>query len=428
MSKLRNIKKGIFNNLLVKDSFWALLGSFFSKGIAYIAGIYIAKKLGNQSFGEYGIIKNSVISISILSTFGLSYTITKFIAEFKLNNPERIISLVRAANRLTLIISAIFAILIFVFSHELSVWVLKIERLSFSLRIISVWVILNALTSTQIGILSGLGSFKLLAKWNFIIGIFSFLTSLFFTFHFQLNGAISGLVISQFFQWQVYRYLLKKLLLPYGVSADKSRMKMSILFSFSLPVALQEMTYSIFSLFINFILVFYSNYKEIGTYSAVNQVTAFILFMPAILRNVFLMHLSKPETNNVKNIEILKQTILISSAITIIPAIIIVFFKDQIIQILGSSYYGVEDILLISTVTVVFLSAINVFSQWFLSIGENWLVFWLKLSRDILIVLFLVSFLRLGFQGAFSISWSMLIVNFLLLVSMVLFLPKYKKL
>ncbi|HIX44931.1 MAG TPA: oligosaccharide flippase family protein, partial [Candidatus Barnesiella excrementipullorum] len=39
---------------IFKDSFWALLGNVLGKGLALIAGIVVARFLGNETYGEYG--------------------------------------------------------------------------------------------------------------------------------------------------------------------------------------------------------------------------------------------------------------------------------------------------------------------------------------------------------------------------------------
>ena len=81
MSNLNTIKI----NKLVKDSFWAIFGTAIGKGSVFFAGIFIARFLGKISYGEYAMLKNTFISISLITLFGLGYLLTHF-AENK-NNP-----------------------------------------------------------------------------------------------------------------------------------------------------------------------------------------------------------------------------------------------------------------------------------------------------------------------------------------------------
>ena len=70
---------------LMRDSFWALLGNVLGKGLALVAGIAVARFLGSEEYGEYGMIRNNLTMIAIFSSLGLGYTATKFIAECKGN-------------------------------------------------------------------------------------------------------------------------------------------------------------------------------------------------------------------------------------------------------------------------------------------------------------------------------------------------------
>lgn len=55
---------------MLKDSFWALLGNLIGKGLPFVAGIFVARLLGSESYGEFGLIKSSLISIALFSSLG----------------------------------------------------------------------------------------------------------------------------------------------------------------------------------------------------------------------------------------------------------------------------------------------------------------------------------------------------------------------
>ena len=161
-------------NRFISDSFWALTGNVIGRGLALLAGIIVARFLGKDIYGEYGIIKNTILSVSLFSTFGLGYTATKYVAEYKSTNSALITSILRYSENITLLISGFFTFLIFLFSNYIAVKYLKAPHLNIPLKLISVWILFNAMTTTQIGILAGLGEFKQLAKINAIIGIITF--------------------------------------------------------------------------------------------------------------------------------------------------------------------------------------------------------------------------------------------------------------
>ena len=57
---ITNLKRRLLNSKLFKDSTWALLGSVLGKGLSLVAGIAVARFLGKEIYGEYGMIKNTL--------------------------------------------------------------------------------------------------------------------------------------------------------------------------------------------------------------------------------------------------------------------------------------------------------------------------------------------------------------------------------
>ena len=101
--KSNNLLTKLKKNQLFKDSVWSLFGNVVGRGLALVSGIFVARFLGKDIFGEYGIIKNTILTIGVFSTFGLGYTTTKYIAEFKEFSRELIPLFVKTANKITLV-------------------------------------------------------------------------------------------------------------------------------------------------------------------------------------------------------------------------------------------------------------------------------------------------------------------------------------
>ena len=54
---------------LFKDSMWSLIGSTIGRGLSLVAGILVARFLGKDIYGEYGIIKTTLVYIEIFFSF-----------------------------------------------------------------------------------------------------------------------------------------------------------------------------------------------------------------------------------------------------------------------------------------------------------------------------------------------------------------------
>lgn len=412
-------------NKLFKDSFWSLAGNIVGKGAALLAGILVARFLGKEVYGEYGIIRNTVLTIGVFSTFGLGYTATKYIAEFRKLSPEKIPIFIRSANKITIIFSGLMATILFVFADYISIELLDVEHLSLALRILSVLIVFNAITTTQIGVLSGFGKFRVVAKINSIIGVLTFLLSAFLTYFFSLNGALIALLIVQILNTLFNYYEVKKEtdLIPKSIQTLDNNLSKEIL-KFSTPIALQEAVYSITTWLGSLFLIKFATYGDLGMYTAAMQWKAIIIFIPGILRNVILSHLSGNNDNHQAHNKILKQTILINIISTLIPSILVYLFSSIIAQSYGETFVGLENLITLACFSTIFMSISNVYSQAYTSKGLNWVMFRLRLFRDIgvlILAYFLLMRGNLGLNGAYILILSGLIIHCIFMFLMVIF-------
>src|SRR5688572_28614193 len=68
---------------------WTLLGTAAARGAALIASFFVARSLGAVSFGQLGIVENSIGMLAVFANLGLSLTSTKFIAKYAQADPAR---------------------------------------------------------------------------------------------------------------------------------------------------------------------------------------------------------------------------------------------------------------------------------------------------------------------------------------------------
>ena len=73
---------------LARGGFWLLCGTVVSKALWLLASILVARMLGKETFGEFGIIRSTVEMFGVFAGFGLGLTATKYIAEFRRTDPE----------------------------------------------------------------------------------------------------------------------------------------------------------------------------------------------------------------------------------------------------------------------------------------------------------------------------------------------------
>ena len=414
--KAIHIIERIRQSPLFKDSMWSLIGSTVGRGLSLIAGILVARFLGKDIYGEYGIIKTTLIYIEIFSTFGLGYTATKYIADYKKTCPEKVSAVCKAALRITLFTSGLMALVVLVFAKQIAE-IIDAPHLYNTLRITAAGIVVNAINIAQIGVLSGFAEFKVIARNTTISGIVTFALTATLTYLWGLNGAVIALVLSYGTQCLINNISVRTLVNQYEKPKSSQKELYQELVSFSFPIALQESLYSITSWVISFMLIKLAGYGELGLYSAAGQWAAIISFIPGILRNVTLSHLSSNMTNQTAHDTTMKAMLLVNILSTAVMFLGIVLFQDLICSFYGKTFVGLKPVLLVLTFNTICSNASNVYVQEFMAQGKNWFVFVCKIIRDLGTLSFTYFVLVSGNNnGALILSVATCIANFLFII------------
>lgn len=406
---------------LLNDSFWSIFGNVLSKGLALLGGIIVARFLGKDIYGEYGILKNTITTIAIFSTFGLGYTSTKIIAELYSKKSEFIREYINAFKLITLILGGFVSLLVFVFSSYISNNLFGVDNLSLLLKYISILVLVNALISVQLGALSGLGVFKHIAKFDIFVGVFFFIFTIIFTYFFGIEGAILSLILTQILNLILYEKIISKHLNKH-INKRLTKDEYKKILTFSLPIALQEGVYSFSQWLISILLLNYANFGDVGMYTAAMQWNSIILFIPGVLRNVILSNLSNNNNDERSHSKMLKQILFLTLIVVLFFVIVVFVLSNLISSFYGNTFVGLEIVIRLSVVSTIFISLSNVYAQAYMSKNLNWIMFAFRAIRDIgTIVLFLILMKYTDSAAVIVMLQSIVIVSAVFFLIMMLF-------
>lgn len=374
MSIVTKLKTIITDNQIVRDSSWAVIGSAVSKCAAMVVSIIIARLLGVEEFGEYGMVKTTLFYIAVFSTFGLGSTATRYMAQCDAEDHLSIYNLIRNSISITLITSTVMAVLLFTCAHLIT----DEPHLISILRYTSLIVIFNAINTTQLGLLSGLKQFKTIAINNTISGIATFIFGIALTYYFGLVGAVMSLFITIFLQCIINQIALSKYLRSIRGKVEQSKninhSTIKHLFKFSLPIAMQECVYASASWIRVMMITSFAGYDELGLYTATNQCHLIIIFIPSVLRNVILSHLSSSLNNSTLHKRTFKTMLRINLYSTLLPATGIALLSPVIEMVYGDSFVGLAPVVIVAAISSVFESICDTYIQEFISRGRNWII------------------------------------------------------
>lgn len=400
----------IKNNKFFKDSFWAVFGNGLGNGFLLFAGILIARFLGKELYGEYGVVKTTMFYIASFATLGLGVTSTKYIATLLNSKPIHVKNVIHDAMTITVIFSSIIAIIIFIIAPFIAN-LLNEEQLVLALRALSVVIIFKAITTTQIGVLAGFKEFKTIALNSLSSGLLMLVICVPLTYFWGLKGALLSLLFSQIFNSFVNYIGIKRKSRSFSYVEKVSYKKELAYFSF--PVALQESSFAICNWAAIMLLTKLSSMGEVGLYTASAQWNSIITMIPGLLINVILSYLSSSINNSMKHKKTLKLMLRINFFTTIIPFVIVYFLADFIASFYGKSFEGMPSVLRILTFSTILEACASVYKSELLALGKTWLLFSVRLFRDMILVIgvyILLTFSN-GVDGAIMYSWAVVVMS-----------------
>ncbi len=375
-----------------QDSMWAVMGNGIGYALLLLSGILIARLLGKDLYGEYGFVKTTMFHFAAFSTLGLGYTSTKFVAEYMVKDASKLKSIVHASINITTITSCVIALLLFVFAHPLSVF-LNAPSLVMPFRVLGFIVIMRALNTTQFGIMAGFGCFKNIAVVNAISGIFMISCCIPLTYYFSLQGSLTALALSQVLMvvlnWVVIHRYQRKL---HNQVAEKYVWKIT---RFSIPVALQELTYTLSKWLGILIITKLSSMGELGIITACEMWGSVILTIPNFLSNVVLSHLGACSDDIQKQKRSVRMMMLVNLVCTLVPFLVVYVLSSWIVSFYGPSFTGMIPVLRIIIFTTIFSCCSNVLASEIITLNHTWTLFSIRAIRDVIsivLVYLLVSY------------------------------------
>lgn len=411
---IENIKR----SQLFKDSFWAVFGNGTANALMLIAGIFIARFLGKDIYGEYGFVKTTMFQIAAFSTFGLGYTSTKFIAQYVVENPSNLRSITKSALLISCIASIILSLALFFTAKWVAVFVGH-PQMEQPIKYLGVIVVTRALSTVCSGLISGFKKFYKQGINNIISGVVLLFLAPFLTYKYGLTGSLISLLISQLVLSLLHLILIYQIYIKLPPAQNEHFT--AKLLNFSIPVAMQELTYAITSWAIPIIITKYSSLGELGIYSVAAQWNAIILFIPSLLSSVVLSYLST-EISKGDNSKMFNKLLLVNFFCVLLPFFIVAICSKWISSLYGPSFSGLHNVITILVFSTVFSVLSQVFQSDMISRGLNWQLFIFRAIRDICLLFATYIMLKMtsGVNAAVNFAILSVIGSILYLLSFVI--------
>jgi len=405
---LRQLTGSALGIRFAHGAFWSISGTIVSRGAGLLVSIPIARILGREGFGEYGIIYSTMVMFSIIVGSGLSFTTSKYVAELHLKDPSRAGRIIALGNLFSFNISLIMALLLVISAPWLAKHAIAAPHLTILLSFSALGVFLNTLNQVNDGTLIGFEAFKSIASRNFYSGIARFFFLLIGAYFWNLAGVVGGFIIAEGFMLILNQLAIWKYCRRFAISVNyrSCLREKDILWKFSGPAALTGAISAPVMWLCNAVLVNGQNgYAEMGLYNMALQWKTFIIFIPLALNNVALPILSdlygKRDLNNHK--KLLKINILFYSVLTGIIAFFIAILSPFITGWYGKEFVSGADVLSIVALSSIFFALHQLMLRTLASLDLMWYGFAAGLLSGIIQIILAIIFTEWGW-GAFGLG------------------------
>lgn len=395
------------------------MGGVISRGLALLTSIFVARILGMEGFGELGIIQSTILMMGIVASFGTGTTATKYIAQYRHSDPEKVGRILGISTILTCLFGVTTSLILAVCAPLIATQVIAAPHLSSMLRAGSIYLLLSSINGIQIGVLAGFEDFKTLSKLNLVSGVVSCLSIGASVYLFGLEGAVWAYNISALLSCVLYQYIVRKVMIDEGINWDYRNClkEVNVIWTYSLPLMLTNSLVGPVFWACNVMLVNQKNgYAEMGVYNAAMQWKQLTLILPSLIAQAALPVMASSNLRTFSSRQI-KLNFRINIAVTLPILVLLCFMSPVIMGSYGNSFSSSWAVFVIVQCATFFQVLQSPIVTYWAASGRMWTNFTLNAVWGFSLVLLSWLFIEKGALGlSFALFVSFMIFGIILLV------------
>jgi O-antigen/teichoic acid export membrane protein len=381
---LERIQASHLGYRLAKGIFWSMAGAVISRGLMLLASILVARILGREVYGEFGMIRSTVSMFVVFAGFGLGMTATKHVAEFRDRDPARAGRVMAISGLFATATGLLVAATVFLSAPWLAAKTINAPHLAGELRIGAIILFLDALNGAQTGALAGFEAFQSIAKVNLWVGLASFPLLVCGVYWGGLRGGVIALTANMAVNWVLNHLALRKEASRYRVpfTLKECTRELPILWKFSVPAALSGFMVSPVMWACNAFLVNQPDgYGQMGIFNAADQWRVAVLFIPATISQIALPMLSSLNglDDRLRYRKVLKYNMILNGGMGLAGATLISIAAPWIMRSYGEAFESGGWVLACLVFSAVLIALNQVIGQAIVSKGKMWAAFYLNL-------------------------------------------------
>jgi O-antigen/teichoic acid export membrane protein len=395
---------------LAKGAFWSVLDTGFTRVFALMVSIVVARTVGREHFGQFGVVQGTIGVFGLFAGLGMSITATKYVAELRQSDPLRTGRILGLSTLLAAVSSSVMCAILVVIAPWLSRTTLASAEVGPLMRLGCGLLFFGVLNGAVAGALYGFEDFKSIAIVDFVAGLVGCGVVIAGVLTAGLAGAIFGLVAGVGLQCLGYCFFLRRELHKSGISIIYKGCfaEWAVIAKFSTPALLASAMTGPVAWACSAIVVNQpGGYAQMGLFNAANQWRSAILLLPLTLSTPFLPVLSSLfGKDKEKYFKVLLAGIVANASLALLAAAGVIIFSHTIMSSYGREFVGGTPVLICLVVSSVVTATFWSVGQAITSSGKMWWGFVINLIWAIALI---SSLWFLRHRGAYGYALATLI-------------------
>ena len=422
---LKHLQGGTLRARFASGAMWILIGAGLGQLLLALSSIVIARVLGKEVFGEFGMVRNTVMMFGTVAGLGLGITTNKYIAELRDSDPARAGRVLTLTTMLAAASGTLVAIAVALASDYLASDALGAPHLARFVRLCAPLLAMSVVSGVQLGALTGLEQFRVLSLLSTLAGLSLASLGAVGAFAGGIEGAFYGTLIGSFVNVIMMELILGDLRRRKGINVafDGLWRERQILVSFAIPSMLAGlMVAPVTWAGLRLLFIRHDGAGEAALFQAANQLRMLALFVPSAIAQVVLPLLSNIQADvdslrYQRAVQVAAVACLVTGAAV---AITLMAASPQMMGLFGTSFSSGWLVLCLMCGAAVLQATNTVIGEALAALSKMWWGFWLNCLWGVEFLLaasLLVRHGAAGLAGAYLISYLLHTIQVWLFVS-----------
>lgn len=399
---INKINTSNIGHRLFKGAVWSLLGAIGGRGIVLLSFIFVARIIGQYTYGQLGLIRSTINMFTVFAGLGMGITASKYIAQYRNTEASKAGEIYTLSTYLSLFLGGLCAILLIIFSKFIAIKSLNDENLATEVQIGALVLFFTTINASQNGALAGFEDFKSIAINTFIANLCQGILLVFCSYIWGITGSVAALGIGCLFLVYLNRRSITKKMKVYNIKHNHiSKKTFNVIWNFSLPSMISSLAVVPVLWWSKIYLVNHTNYSVMASYDVADQWSVMALFIPATITQIILPMLSNilVEGSRAQYLKLIKVNLFINISASLSISVFIIILAPWILKLYGKEFNDTMPLIILMFASV-FMSACNVVGQVIASKGKMWTGFFFNFLWALAIILFTFLFVGKGYGAS----------------------------